>query len=80
MNSFILKCKEYINTKTMQIKDTTKKNTLQKKSVESQRQSMNLDAIVSFRIKNSDLAQLKSKAQADNRTLSSYIINLIKTT
>ena len=64
----------------MQIKDTTKKNTLQKKSVESQRQSMNLDAIVSFRIKNSDLAQLKSKAQADNRTLSSYIINLIKTT
>lgn len=63
----------------MQIKDTIKKDTLQKKAVESHRQSMNLDSVVSFRIKNLDLIQLKSKAKADNRTLSSYITNLIKT-
>ena len=63
----------------MQIKDTTKNDTLQKKAVENHKQSMKLDSIVSFRIKNSDLVMLKSKAQADNRTLSSYITNLIKT-
>jgi len=33
----------------------------------------NLDSILSFRLKNSDLKKIKERAAAENRTISNYI-------
>lgn len=56
-----------------------KRNTLSAKETENKRQSLELDATVTFRIKNEDLKTLQQNAKNSNRTVSNYILNLIKT-
>lgn len=55
-----------------------KNNTYKTKETENKNSSLELNSIVSFRIKNQDLKDLKSKAKNENRSVSSYIINLLK--
>ena len=55
-----------------------KNNTYKTKEAENNSSSLELNSIVSFRIKNQDLKDLKTKAKNENRSVSSYIINLLK--
>lgn len=54
----------------------TKKSQVEKQNAN---ETMNLNSVVSFRIKNEDLKHLKENAKKQNRTLSNYLTNLIKT-
>jgi uncharacterized protein (DUF1778 family) len=56
-----------------------KRNTLGVKETENKKHSLELDATVTFRIKNEDLKTLQQNAKNSNRTVSNYILNLIKT-
>lgn len=44
-----------------------------KRENELKNDSPNLDAILTFRLKNSDLQKIKESAAAENRTISNYI-------
>ena len=63
----------------MKTTNQEKQNTLGVKETQNRRESMELNSVVSFRLKNEDLKELREKARKDNRTLSSYLTNLIKT-
>lgn len=57
----------------MKLSANEKKATYKVKETQNKNDSLQLDSILSFRIKNSELIKLKERAKNENRSISNYI-------
>lgn len=57
----------------MKLSANEKKTTYKVKETQNKNDSLQLDSILSFRIKNSELIKLKERAKNENRSISNYI-------
>ena len=62
----------------MKTTNKEKQNTYSVKENENKRASMELTSVVSFRLKNSELAKLQAHAKNQNRSISNYLKTLIQ--
>lgn len=57
----------------MKLSANEKKATYKVKETQNKNDSLQLDSILSFRLKNSELIKLKERAKNENRSISNYI-------
>lgn len=57
----------------MKLSANEKKATYNAKETQNKNDALQLDSILSFRLKNSELIKLKERAKNENRSISNYI-------